>query len=636
MALPKFTTNPTPLYQQQPIVKRQNYGDLYMRNFAAAEAVAYKSFAAIGDAIEKKREKRDRELEKELERDSIKWKAKSAGRKDRDYAEIMDRLKTLNAETKNSDGEDITSKVYSQLQGMRDDVSALPLQIAEGLITRDDAQAIEDAYNLAIDTYKPALNTLNNLRVKLRDDKMGHILDKYTKGLKEGNFKVASLVHELEDKEGYDLKFSLGGGNGMIPIVSWTDDLKTNEDGSPVEYQYTLQELRDMDFFSDWDEEFSYANDDYAQMQTAINEELSQDPDFDVASRPPETKRTTITKEDSTGMEQEYNSVSRERSIGNYNQMKKKYANLWGQYNEGNTYEKWKQFHDIIVVGDSESDIVDEYFKMATRIVEQYPEQYNSTLDNNGDGVPDDVEKLMKVIGSFNTWEDGWQENQDNANVMIEYDRILSDDSFENFYSTQKYRRTKYTYNSWDIPPDETEKVRTDLTDIQKTKKRNLETVDYLPTIMDLINKTFEVNPGAENIQTYNRMKTAIINNFPEMKKILGTKDAIWQALGDSEEVDEKTGEPISRSNITMGEIEIPVDSSPGEIKAAKRNMVERIIKSDPAFSGMEFNSAKFWKGFEFSTHSVLSSEMEEAVQYYTDWIAKATSKWRVQPPHNK
>ena len=635
MALPKFTTNPTPLYQQQPIVKRQNYGDLYMRNFAAAEAVAYKSFAAIGDAIEKKREKRDRELEKELERDSIKWKAKSAGRKDRDYAEIMDRLKTLNAETKNSDGEDITSKVYSQLQGMRDDVSALPLQIAEGLITRDDAQAIEDAYNLAIDTYKPALNTLNNLRVKLRDDKMGHILDKYTKGLKEGNFKVASLVHELEDKEGYDLKFSLGGGNGMIPIVSWTDDLKTNEDGSPVEYQYTLQELRDMDFFSDWDEEFSYANDDYAQMQTAINEELSQDPDFDVASRPPETKRTTITKEDSTGMEQEYNSVSRERSIGNY-KMKKKYANLWGQYNEGNTYEKWKQFHDIIVVGDSESDIVDEYFKMATRIVEQYPEQYNSTLDNNGDGVPDDVEKLMKVIGSFNTWEDGWQENQDNANVMIEYDRILSDDSFENFYSTQKYRRTKYTYNSWDIPPDETEKVRTDLTDIQKTKKRNLETVDYLPTIMDLINKTFEVNPGAENIQTYNRMKTAIINNFPEMKKILGTKDAIWQALGDSEEVDKETGEPIGRSNITMGEIEIPVDSSPGEIKAAKRNMVERIIKSDPAFSGMEFNSAKFWKGFEFSTHSVLSSEMEEAVQYYTDWIAKATSKWRVQPPHNK
>mgnify|MGYP003108495935 FL=1 len=630
MALPKFTTNPTPLYQQQPIIRRQNYGDLYMRNFAAAEATAYKSFAAIGVAIEKKREKRDRELEKELERDSLKWKAKSAGRKDRDYAEVMDRLKTLNAETKDSDGEDITSKVYSQLQGMRDDVSALPWQIAEGLITRDDAQAIEDAYNLAIDTYKPALNKLNNLRVTLRSDNMGHILDKYTKGLKEGNFKVASLVHELEDKEGYDLKFSLGGENGLTPIVSWTDDLRTNEDGSPLVYQYTLPELRDIDFFSDWDEEFSYADDDYVKMQAAINQELLRDPDFDAASRPPETRRTTITKEDSTGMEQEYNSVTRERSIGNYNQMKKKYANLWRQYNEGNTYEKWKQFHDIIVVGNSE----DEYFEMATRIVEQYPEQYNSTLDNNGDGVPDDVEKLMKVIGSFNTWEDGWQENQDNANVMIEYDRILSDASFENFYSTQKYRRTKYTYDSWDIPPDETEKVRTDLTDIQKNKKRNLQAVNYLPTIMDLINRTFEVDPAVENIQTYNRMKTAIINNFPEMKKILGTKDAVWQALGDSEEVDEETGEPIGRSNITMGEIEIPVNASLSERKAAKRNMVERIIKSDPAFSGMEFNSAKFWKGFEFSAHSVMqrSGEAEEAVQYYTDWIAKATSKWKGLP----
>jgi hypothetical protein len=66
MALPKFTTTPTPLYQQQPIIKRPNYSEIYLRNFAAAEASMANSFGKIADRLDKialeKEKKKEREL----------------------------------------------------------------------------------------------------------------------------------------------------------------------------------------------------------------------------------------------------------------------------------------------------------------------------------------------------------------------------------------------------------------------------------------------------------------------------------------------------------------------------------------------------------------------------------------------
>ena len=186
----------------------------------------------------------------------------------------------------------------------------------------------------------------------------------------------------------------------------------------------------------------------------------------------------------------------------------------------------------------------------------------------------------------------------------------------------------KKTYNSWDKAPTFQEDLTTNLTDIQKNKKRNLETVDYFPTIIKIIDNTLNIDPALTNMAPYNEMKTTIINNFPHMKDVLKTRDAVWGTLGDAD---------VSiATDISMGEVNIPINAKPVVIKAIKRNMVERIIQSDPAFSGREFDSVKFWKGYEFSEFGVLSEESEEAVQYYTNWLEKAASPWRENPPHNK
>ena len=79
MALPKFTTTPTPLYQQQPIVKRPNYSEVYLRSFAASEAATYNSFARISkriDQIADNREKKREEKEKEQREEAAKKKDK--------------------------------------------------------------------------------------------------------------------------------------------------------------------------------------------------------------------------------------------------------------------------------------------------------------------------------------------------------------------------------------------------------------------------------------------------------------------------------------------------------------------------------------------------------------------------------
>ena len=67
MALPKFTTTPTPAYQQQPIIKRPNYSEIYLRNFAAAEASMANSFGKIADRLDKMALEKEKKKKEELQ-----------------------------------------------------------------------------------------------------------------------------------------------------------------------------------------------------------------------------------------------------------------------------------------------------------------------------------------------------------------------------------------------------------------------------------------------------------------------------------------------------------------------------------------------------------------------------------------
>lgn len=63
--LPQFSTSPTPSYQQQPIIKLPNYGDIYARNFSIGQQTAATAFKPIRDAVDKYIEKKEKE---EIER----------------------------------------------------------------------------------------------------------------------------------------------------------------------------------------------------------------------------------------------------------------------------------------------------------------------------------------------------------------------------------------------------------------------------------------------------------------------------------------------------------------------------------------------------------------------------------------
>ena len=69
--LPQFSTSPTPSYQQQPIIKLPNYGDIYARNFSVGQQTASIAFKPIREAVDKyieRKEKEEIERKKEEER----------------------------------------------------------------------------------------------------------------------------------------------------------------------------------------------------------------------------------------------------------------------------------------------------------------------------------------------------------------------------------------------------------------------------------------------------------------------------------------------------------------------------------------------------------------------------------------
>jgi len=70
--LPQFSTSPTPSYQQQPIIKLPNYGDIYARNFSIGQQTAATAFKPIREAIDKYVERKEKEeIEKKKEDERI-------------------------------------------------------------------------------------------------------------------------------------------------------------------------------------------------------------------------------------------------------------------------------------------------------------------------------------------------------------------------------------------------------------------------------------------------------------------------------------------------------------------------------------------------------------------------------------
>tara|TARA_X000000368_G_C23056748_1_gene724264 strand:+ start:1389 stop:3248 length:1860 start_codon:yes stop_codon:yes gene_type:complete len=619
MALPKFTTTPTPAYQQQPIVRTQNYSDLYMRNFAAAEASTYKTFANIGTILEKKRLAREKKLELEREKQANEFRTKAQGRKDVDYKYASEGIREFQMEEKDDKGQPIESKVFTQLKDWRDEVSSLEGKIRNGDInpatnkpwTQDDAERVKNIYDGNVSTIKPALASLRDLKSKIGVDGWDEF---FTKAITEENWPLVSLINELQNKDGYDIRFSM---NGPQSTITWTDDARLNEDGSPTEYEYTLAELNNKDWFANWGEAFSYDSDENVQMQNTIKKELDNtNLTWQAASANVIARTSNVKDIYQNGTTFKGTVVTENRSKNNYNAMLNMYSKAWMKVNSGNTQNKWKQFQDKYVVGKPE----DEYAGIAINIVQQNPKKYNSTTDTNNDGIPDDAEKLINIIGNFRSWEEGWEKSEDHVNVMREIDKILSNESFNDFYERHGYKEQ-----------DKGQRTReAESIDLSKTRTRNqnnLDQIDYLTTALDSINIGLNVDPNTETEEPYTVMFRTLARNYPGASAQLGKGNKVtWKSAGDEEN---------PRTEITIGEFNLNMDDTPAGKNEAKKQIFNAIISSENAFITKGYDVDKLWQGFKASqtVGTFQSNEQKENAKYFADWLEACKKPWEVKLP---
>ncbi len=88
--LPQFSTSPTPLAQQQPIIKLPNYAEIYARSFAAGQQSMTEAFRPIRSAIEKiqLRKEKDR-LEKKADEERLLRKEENIARDATNYQQLI-------------------------------------------------------------------------------------------------------------------------------------------------------------------------------------------------------------------------------------------------------------------------------------------------------------------------------------------------------------------------------------------------------------------------------------------------------------------------------------------------------------------------------------------------------------------
>ncbi len=638
MALPRFTTNPTPLYQQQPIIKRQNYGDLYMRNFAAAEATTYKTFASIGAALEKKREKREKKLDKQKEYNARKFELETGGLDK--VTPTIELIEKYDVKDIDNDGVPIENKMVLQLKDDAKLLAALPLLIKYGEInpstgepwTNFEAEGIRSVYNANISVIKPSMEALSDL------SKNGEAkLEGKTNALKEGDNWQASLYHEIHEKASYDLKVGMNGPNKSI---KWTDDYNKDDDGKFIEYEKTLKEIKEMKgkWFDDREEAFDFKNEDLNAENTKLNRQRNESGgDWGVMSGtvPVDTRiswvwidnervKSTVTTE--------------ERDKGRYNSMSSLHRKDWIEKNGMDFYNNWRRFQDDYVTGKPQ----DEYKELAMNIISHYPEKYSSTKDSNGDGVPDHAEDLINIIGSYNTWDDNWKSKETKGELMHmdvwdEMNRVLSKRDFENYYRTQGKGEGKSFESYASMDKNQIIKNLNVEDKAEVTKHRNnIHKIDYLTKALDSIDAGLDVDPNIETEEPYTSMFMVLSHNYDNAAKLLGKGNKVtWRIKGidpSDEPITDDEEAPTPRTIISIGTHQIDMKDTPAGKDKAKRKIFQTIIEEEPVF-GWDVNKEvtrgykveKLWQGYKASKKSkFFQTETDKKnAKKYADWLEK-------------
>jgi hypothetical protein len=250
MALPKFTTTPTPLYQQQPIVKRPNYSEVYLRSFAASEAATYNSFARISkriDQIADNREKKREEKEKEQREEAAKKKDKFS----RDTA--IDKRLRQQAAYLSSSGQGNALEIFAQEGDKLKAAYDAAENDSTGELWKDVAELENDIFG-TVETFTKAMRNIERMRDSAGEKDFDAI---YSNFQPDGMY--ATLRNEIVQENGYDVKLEYDD-NGKI-ILAWTNHLR-EEDAEDYKQSLTLEQLAEINLEDFGNKKLNFTNSD--------------------------------------------------------------------------------------------------------------------------------------------------------------------------------------------------------------------------------------------------------------------------------------------------------------------------------------------------------------------------------------
>jgi len=238
MALPKFTTTPTPLYQQQPIVKRPNFSELYLRNFAASEAATYNSFDRIAKRIDKIAENKEKKRLQKIKDDSI-LNAKNQRKYSRN--KTLDERIRRQASYLSTSGQGNALEIFTI---EADKLSAL-YEMAEDDPTGEawaEVTVQEKATFDNIGFFRGAMQKVEELRKNAGDKDFNAIYSDF-----QPDAMFPTFREEVVDQNFYDVKLD-HDENGNI-VIAWTNHLK-EEDEEGYNQVLTAQDLSKMNLES--------------------------------------------------------------------------------------------------------------------------------------------------------------------------------------------------------------------------------------------------------------------------------------------------------------------------------------------------------------------------------------------------
>ena len=206
MALPKFTTTPTPLYQQQPIIKRPNYSEIYLRNFAAAEASMANSFGRIAARLDKITLEKEKQKKEQLQKNRDEYEDNTS--LDARINSIFKNLNTQNRAKAIEVFSDQADGIRKAREEARNDETGEKYKTLS---------VIEKAFFDNISLFATSMDNVENLRTASLDKDFDSIYSDYQEDSNWNAFR-----NEIISNDGYDVGFNLAE-NGMVEI-SYTDN----------------------------------------------------------------------------------------------------------------------------------------------------------------------------------------------------------------------------------------------------------------------------------------------------------------------------------------------------------------------------------------------------------------------------